>query len=123
MGASKEALLWERNADRVRNSNVCIICLEPIAVGGGYVFDCEHMLHIHCFHKYFYYNYDIENNHIACPVCRQSIQVDVESGDGSRGERRPFRRWTRYLLMKGAAVSACLLLLCCGIVTTRDEDR
>lgn len=57
--------------------NYCVICLEPITPFSAYVFDCSHQLHFQCFHKYFQYNYDIENNFISCPVCRQQMQVSI----------------------------------------------
>jgi hypothetical protein len=47
----------------------CVICLDPIIPFSGYRFDC--------FHQYFQYNYDVENNYICCPICRQQIQIDI----------------------------------------------
>ena len=127
--SGKASLLWERNVDHMQETNVCIICLDPIALGGGYVFDCGHRLHTQCFHKYFYYNYDVETNHVTCPFCRFDIGGDVESNDASSIGRRRNRnrnrlwRWGSHLLMQGAAISACLLLFCCGIIARDDNDN
>ena len=55
----------------------CVICLEPITQYSAYYFDCSHKLHTECFHQYFSYNYDVENNFICCPVCRQEMHVEI----------------------------------------------
>jgi hypothetical protein len=55
----------------------CVICLEPITQYSAYYFDCSHKLHTECFHRYFAYNYDVENNFICCPVCRQEMCVEI----------------------------------------------
>ena len=52
------------------DNNYCVICLEDIRSHSCYTFDCSHKLHVKCFHKYFFYNYDVERNYISCPICR-----------------------------------------------------
>ena len=59
------------------DDNQCVICLEPIREYSAYYFDCSHKLHNECFHQYFAYNYDVENNFICCPVCIQEIHVEI----------------------------------------------
>jgi hypothetical protein len=57
--------------------NDCVICLDPIELYETYSFDCNHQLHVQCFHKYFVYNYNVETNYISCPVCRQEMCLDM----------------------------------------------
>jgi len=74
------------NNNDIENDNIsqlsigqdeCVICLDPIELYAAYSFDCNHQLHVECFHKYFVYNYDIETNYISCPVCRQEMCLDM----------------------------------------------
>ena len=60
------------------NEGECVICLEDMPPNTHYVFDCGHKLHHDCFHKYFSYHYDMEMNHISCPVCRRPLEVRIE---------------------------------------------
>lgn len=63
------------------NEGECVICLEEMPPNTHYVFDCGHKLHYDCFHKYFSYHYDMEANHISCPVCRRPLEVRIERGN------------------------------------------
>lgn len=56
----------------------CVICLEPIVPNSVYTFDCSHQLHYACFHQYFYYNYDMDNNYVSCPVCQKDVKVPFQ---------------------------------------------
>ena len=60
------------------NDNYCVICLEDIQSYSSYTFDCSHQLHVKCFHKYFFYNYDVERNYISCPICRTELNVEIQ---------------------------------------------
>ena len=59
------------------DDNYCVICLEDIRSHSSYTFDCSHELHVECFHKYFFYNYDIERNYISCPICKTELNVKI----------------------------------------------
>ena len=76
----------------------CVICLEPITQYTAYYFDCSHKLHTECFHQYFSYNYDVENNLIYCPVCRQEMRVEVRNDKCSR---------SMFLLRASGALTIC----------------
>nr|QOI90318.1 hypothetical protein HWQ62_00181 [Pyramimonas orientalis virus] len=54
----------------------CVICLDEILKKDKFVLGCSHSLHIDCFKIYFEYNYDIEQNKICCPICRDIINVE-----------------------------------------------
>lgn len=60
------------------DNNYCVICLEDIRSHSSYTFDCSHKLHVKCFHKYFFYNYDVERNYISCPICRTELNVEIQ---------------------------------------------
>jgi len=73
---SDHAHLLQQNS--LFDKNDCVICLEDVNSQSSYVFDCSHILHVKCFHKYFLYNYDVETNFISCPVCRTKIDVEIQ---------------------------------------------
>lgn len=53
----------------------CAICLETLEPETFYRFNCSHRLHQDCFKQYVQYKYDIENNSLLCPICKQDIEV------------------------------------------------
>lgn len=53
----------------------CVICLDPFEGSDFYRFECTHRLHKHCCLRYFEYNYNINRNHIRCPVCNRQLNV------------------------------------------------
>lgn len=65
-------------SDSSTDETCCAICLEEMPPHTAYIFECSHKLHHQCFHEYFKYNYDPENNHICCPVCRQNLAVSID---------------------------------------------
>ncbi len=72
----QEPLLSD-NSSNSSDSSYCVICLEDFSKKSAYNFDCGHHLHVECFHKYFFYNYDIEKNYISCPICRTELNVEI----------------------------------------------
>lgn len=75
--SDSEPLLSDNSSNSSDNS-YCGICLEDFSKRSAYEFDCGHHLHVECFHKYFYYNYDVEKNLISCPICRADINLHIQ---------------------------------------------
>ena len=59
----------------------CAICLDTLTPQTFYRLSCRHRLHKTCFLQYVQYNYDIENNSLLCPICKQPLEVNLVSTD------------------------------------------
>ncbi len=79
----------------------CAICLDPLEPETFYRFNCGHRLHQDCFKQYVQYKYDIENNSLLCPICKQDIEV------------KPSRDYKTFVcaLVSGTLVTSTVFLL------------
>ncbi|KAH0574898.1 Zinc finger, C3HC4 type (RING finger) domain-containing protein [Spironucleus salmonicida] len=53
--------------------NVCPLCYENVQVDDYWQLDCSHLMHQYC------YNELIQSNVNKCPICRQKINLLLES--------------------------------------------